>query len=311
MIISASRRTDIPAFYSDWLFNRVKDGYVMVRNPMNFHQISKISLSPEVVDGIVFWTKNPAPMIEKLRFLSSYTYYFQFTITPYKGDIEPVLDKKKVIDTFKKLSDSIGPEKVIWRYDPILLNSKYSFNYHIKAFENLSKQLQGYTNKCTISFIDTEYRNVKKNVKFLDLLRLNTDFQRKISRSFSTIAKAFNLTIETCAEKIDLSEYGIKHGHCIDKELFEKLLGCKLNIKKDKSQRSECGCVSSIDIGSYNTCNNRCLYCYANYNQGLAITNFNKHNPSSPLISGNICKNDVVKIREIKSCCISSISLFS
>ena len=153
MIISASRRTDIPTYYSEWFFNRLKDGFVYVRNPMNIHQISKIPLSPDVVDGIVFWTKNPTPMLNRLDELNQYIYYFQFTLNSYSVDVEPNIPSKNniVIPTFQKLSQKIGKDKVVWRYDPIFFNQKYTLDYHVKYFRMLADKLAGYTEKCTCS----------------------------------------------------------------------------------------------------------------------------------------------------------------
>lgn len=164
MIISASRRTDIPTYYSDWFFNRIKEGFVFVRNPMNAHQISRIDLRPDVVDGIVFWTKNPLPMLDRLDLLKEYTYYFQFTLTSYGEDVESNIPSKSnvIIPSFQRLSDKLGPERVIWRYDPIFLSQKYSIDYHIHYFEMLAKRLSLYTKKCTISFLDY-YCNTEKN----------------------------------------------------------------------------------------------------------------------------------------------------
>ena len=155
MILSVSRRTDIPAFYSEWFFNRIKEGYVCVRNPMNIHQISKIALTPNLIDCIVFWSKNPYPMLSRLDELKDYMYYFQFTINPYDTVLEQqVPGKKHVIETFKRLSDLISPDRVIWRYDPIILTDTISVDYHIKYFEELAKRLHTYTKTCIISFLD-------------------------------------------------------------------------------------------------------------------------------------------------------------
>ena len=156
MIISASRRTDIPTYYSDWFFNRIKDGYVCIRNPMNIHQISKVSLDPTVVDGIVFWTKNPIPMMGRLDELRDYMYYFQFTVNPYGPDVEQNVPSKSkiIIPTFKELSKKIGKNRVIWRYDPIFLTQKYSIEYHEKFFSKMAEILSAYTDKCIISFLD-------------------------------------------------------------------------------------------------------------------------------------------------------------
>ena len=152
MIISASRRTDIPAYYPDWFYNRIRDGYVCVRNPMNFHQVSRISLSPDVVDGIVFWTKNPRPLMSRLEELRAYPFYFQFTLTPYGKDVEPGVPNKNdvILPAFQELSRQIGPERVIWRYDPILFTDRYTMDYHITFFSQLARRLEGYTRKCML-----------------------------------------------------------------------------------------------------------------------------------------------------------------
>lgn len=311
MIISASRRTDIPSYYSEWFFNRIKDGYVCVRNPMNIHQISRVSLDPSVVDGIVFWTKNPLPMMDRLPELKDYTYYFQFTVNPYGPDIEQNLPSKRnvIIPAFQRLSDTIGPERIIWRYDPILLTKKYDIDCHVKCFEYMAKAMSGYTRKCIISFLDL-YKNTQNNTRDIGLLPLGEKEMREIAERFTEIAVKNHLIIESCSEMIDLEQYGIKHGHCIDCNLFEELLGCKLDLDKDKNQRMECGCVASIDIGMYNTCKNHCLYCYANYSQTTVDRNFSAHNPSSPLISGEIMPEDVIKDRKVTSCRNCQLNIF-
>lgn len=311
MIISASRRTDIPSYYSDWFINRIKERYVLVRNPMNIHQINKINLSPDFVDGIVFWTKNPIPMFDKLTLLNDYTYYFQFTITSYDKDVEPNIPSKNnhIIPAFQKLSDLIGPERIIWRYDPILLNQKYTIDYHKEYFEKIAKRIKGFSKSCTISFIDL-YRNISRNIKRLDLIDLTTDKIFLLCKSLSEIAHSYDLKINTCAEKIDLSQFDIEHACCINRELFERLLGYKLNVGKDKNQRHECSCVESIDIGMYNTCLNGCRYCYANYNARIVKNNVNKHKLNSPLIIGELETNDNIKIKECRSNKDGQINLF-
>lgn len=265
MIISASRRTDIPAFYSDWFFERIKDGYVLVKNPMNSHQIRNVKLTPDVVDCIVFWTKNPEKMLEKLVELKDYNFYFQFTLTSYGEDIEVNVPHKEkhIIPTFKKLSEKIGKEKVIWRYDPILLNDKYTIQYHIENFEKLAAELSNFTEKCTISFLDF-YKKTARNLKGLNVEPFDNCKMTELAKGLSQIAKSYNLKIDTCAEEINLEEFGIAHARCIDAELIEKISNRKLKTKKDKNQRKECGCAESVDIGAYNTCFHGCKYCYAN-----------------------------------------------
>lgn len=301
MIISASRRTDIPAYYSDWFFNRIKAGFVLVRNPMNPHQISRISLNPELVDAIVFWTKNPTPMLDKLDALSDYMYYFQFTLTSYGTDVEANIPSKNkfIVPAFQRLSDLIGSERVIWRYDPIFLSEAYTTDYHIRYFEELAKRLSPYTKKCTISFLDF-YKNTKKNMGEVSPADFPPEQQEFLAKTIAEIAHSYGLRVDTCAENINLEKYGIEHARCIDDRLIQKLLGCTLSVKKDKNQRVDCGCVESIDIGTYNTCHNGCRYCYANFSEKTLHSNVGKHDPNSPLLLGNVGADD--KITERKMC---------
>jgi hypothetical protein len=313
MIISASRRTDIPSYYSEWFLNRIKEGFVDVRNPLYPSQVSRYSLSPEVVDGIVFWTKNAEPMIQILDSLKDYMYYFQFSLTGHGNDVEDNLpDKKDIIETFKRLSDKIGPERVMWRYDPILLNSKYTFEYQIHAFGEIIKELKDYTKKVTISFID-EYkfggRSIYAEVNAEDF---SYEIQNKMAAQISQIAHEYGLAVDTCAEKIDLQKYGIEHARCVDSRVFEKLLDCKLSrlktkyeeLEKDKSQRVECCCIDSIDIGMTNTCLNGCKYCYATSSIEALRRNVLNCDPNSAMLVGEFSKNNGDKLtdhREKKS----------
>lgn len=311
MIISASRRTDIPAYFSDWFFNRLKEGYVLVRNPMNIHQVGQITLTRDVVDGIVFWTKNPTAMLPRLNELEHYPYYFQFTLNPYGTDVEPNVPSKNdiVIPTFQKLSNQIGKNRVIWRYDPIFFNEKYTFEYHVEYFKRLCDKLGPFTDRCTISFLD-DYRTTRNNTKPLDIYPESQERILRLMEKFSEIGKNQGLLINTCAEDIDLSQFNIKHAHCIELEKLETIGGCPLKVEKDKNQRTECGCIASIDIGMYNTCNHSCLYCYANYSRKTVLKNIPNHDSNSALICGKIQENDIIKVREVISCRKEQISLF-
>jgi len=298
MIISASRRTDIPAYYSDWMINRIREGFVCVRNPLNIHQISKIKLGHDVVDCIVFWSKNPGPIFDKLKFLNGYTYYFQFTLNPYEKDIEPNLPlKNEIIETFKKLSDMIGPEKVIWRYDPVLLNHRYTISYHIDKFSELANKLKNSTGKVTFSFIDF-YKKITKNIETNGIIEITTEEKNILAENFSKIAKENNLLIDICAENIDLSKYGISYARCIDDRLIAKITGYNFMAEKDKNQRLECGCVKSVDIGEYNSCSNGCIYCYANYSRALVEENIKKHLCLSPILIDEINSDDIIRERK-------------
>ena len=287
MIISCSRRTDIPAFYSDWFFNRICEEFVQVQNPVNANQLRQVSLAPSDVDCIVFWTKNPAPMLDRLHFLKNYFYYFQFTLTPYDKDIEPNLPPKaEIMDSFLKLSDKVGKKRVIWRYDPILLSDNITIEYHVDHFEEIAKRLLGYTEKCVISFIDM-YRHIQSRMSGLSVRPPDEYEMRLLVEKLARIAENYKMKVETCAEKIDLADLGIAHGKCIDDRLISELSGRNLNIKKDKYQREFCGCVSSIDIGEYNTCRHSCHYCYANVNQKKLKINQALHHNESPLLIGD------------------------
>lgn len=299
MIVSVSRRTDIPAFYSNWFFNRLKDGFVYVINPFNRKQVSKIELNPQTVDCFVFWTKDPYPMMERLDELKNFKYYFQFTITAYRNDVELCIRKKKeIINTFKALSEKIGKHKVIWRYDPILLSDFYTKEYHYFWFEKFCKELDGYTEKCVISFIDL-YKKTQRNTKQLNMINLTEEDMKEIAFEFSNIARKYNIEIETCSEGIDLTEFGVKKGKCIDDRLVSKIIGTHIDVKKDDTQREVCGCVKSVDIGQYNTCKHNCLYCYANFNYDQVKENCKKHIEGSPVLIGSLKGDEKITIRDM------------
>ncbi len=292
----------MPNYYSDWFIRRLREGFLYVRNPMNPHQISRVEISPEVVDCIVFWTKNPANMLDKLEYLKDYAYYFQFTLTGYGRDIEPGLpDKRKeLIPIFKRLSEAIGKEKVIWRYDPILVNKKYTTDYHKKAFEEIADSLSCYTEKVIISFVDL-YAKTQRNAKELDIARMTDDEMTDFTGEMARIAARYNLTVETCAEQIDFAKAGIGHGSCINKQLIERITGFKLLGGKDKNQRGECGCLESVEVGSYNTCLNGCKYCYANFSDNKVKENRRLYDPDAPLLCGVLTADDKITDRKIKS----------
>ncbi len=311
MILSVSRRTDVPSYYSDWFYNRIREGFLYVRNPMNPHQVSRIDLLPEVVDCIVFWTKNPAPMLERLQELSAYQYYFQFTLTGYGKDIECNVPHKKeeMIPIFQRLSGKIGAKRVIWRYDPILFNEKYTPEYHLKAFAQIGAALKGYTEKCVISFVD-EYAKNRRNMAELQVYNLAERELKDFAGKLGEIAETNGMRIASCSESIDLTGCGIEHNSCIDKALIEEIIGCKLKVSKDKAQRTECGCVESVEVGTYNTCLNGCKYCYANHSPESVRENCRKYNPDAPLLCGEVTAEDRISERKMKSLREAQMSLF-
>lgn len=302
MILSASRRTDIPNYYSEWLARRFRAGFLCVRNPMNFRQVSRIALNPNVIDCIVFWTKNPAPMLPYLDEYRRYMYYFQFTLTGYGKDIEPGLpDKRRIlIPAFCELADRIGRDRVIWRYDPIFLSDHYTLDYHVKAFTRIAEALAGRTRRVVISFLD-DYEKTKRNMKGINIQGLTKEKMRRLAHSFAVIAGRYGMEIQTCAEKIDLSEYGITHGACIDRGYIEHLLGCRLRAGKDHGQRPECRCMESVEIGSYHTCRNGCRYCYANFSDGRVQARIRDFDVDSPILCGKMEPEDRITERKMKT----------
>lgn len=287
MIVSVSRRTDIPAFYSEWFYKRIEAGFVHVINPMNTKQVSKIALDPEHVDCFVFWTKDARPMTKDIDKLDKFNYYFQYTITGYGPEVEKnIKNKNEIIENFKFLSRKIGKEKMILRYDPIFLTEKYTIDYHCGAFKKLCSKLKGYTTKCVISFIDL-YKKTERNTKELHIIKFDEDLIKEIAKKFVQIANEYEITIESCAEEIDLTKYGIEQGSCIDAKLVGSILGYEIDVKQD-NQRKGCKCVKSVDIGQYNTCMHHCLYCYANFNYDEVKKSYKLHNPNSTVLSGEI-----------------------
>lgn len=301
MILSVSRRTDIPAFYTEWFFNRLNEGFVLVRNPMNYHQVSKVKLSSSLIDCIVFWTKDPTIIMGRLNELSGYNYYFQVTITPYKKDIERnIQDKDQIISSFIKLSQLIGRERVIWRYDPIIITDNLTIDYHEENFEKMASKLAGYTDQCIISFVDL-YSKTERNIKHIKPIGISNNMMVDVGERLYKIARKYNLELNTCSEEIDLSSIGINHAKCIDEKLISKIVGQDLDISKDKNQRDICGCVSSIDIGAYNTCENGCLYCYANFSDNAVRNNIISHDEKSPFLIGKSEADDQIYERKMVS----------
>lgn len=294
MILFVSGRTDIPAFYSKWFINRVKAGFVDVRNPFNQNLISRINFSD--VDLIMFCSKNPLPMIDKLKMLKV-PVLFHVTITPYSKDVEPnIPDKRLIIEGVKKLSLVLGIDNVVLRYDPIFLSDKYNVDYHIRAFDKLCKNLNGYVNKIIVSFMD-EYKNVRSNKNILKYRTFTREDYKKIGEAFSKSAMDNGMSVQTCFEDNDLTEYGFVKGECLSHELAYILTGKKFkssNVRKEK----KCECVQMVDIGDYNSCMHMCKYCYANYDEKAVSSNFERHDDNSSLLIGSVQSDDVIKVRK-------------
>lgn len=291
MILNVSGRCDIVGFYTEWFLKRYQDGYVDVRNPFYPKQVSRIYFDD--VDGIVFCTKNPLPIIPYLDKIEK-PILFHITLTPYKKDIEPgVPSKDKIIEGIKEISNIIGSENTYVRYDPILLNDKYSLDYHIKAFNRVCELLDGYIKHIIISFVD-DYKNVRNNQKELNLKPITKEDMIETGKYFGSTAKTHGMTVQTCYEEENLVEYGFIKRDCVDRNLAFRLTG-KTNFKKWKSRG--CDCIEMVDIGVYNSCSHFCRYCYANYDEKQVIKNRQKHNPDSSLLIGELEKDDIIKVR--------------
>ena len=294
MILFASGRTGIVAFYTKWFINRYREGYVDVRNPFYNSLVSRIYL--EDVDLLYFCTKNPLPIIPYLKEFDK-PILFNVTITPYKNDVEVnVPNKSLIIEGVKKIAEIIGKENVYVRYDPIFLSERYNLNYHIKAFERLCSLLDGVTNHIIISFID-DYKNVRKNMNSLKIIPFTKEDYKEIGVNFSRIASKYNISCQTCFEKEDLVKYGFVKEDCLSKKMAYTLTG-KVYRKGRMRKENLCNCVEMVDIGFYNSCKHLCKYCYANYDEGKVLENFQNHNVNSSLLIGELSDTDVIKIRK-------------
>lgn len=290
MIISASRRTDIPAFHMDWMMNRLRAGYCLVRNPMVANVVYRIDLDPKNVDAIIFVTKNPAPIIPHLKEIASMGHLalFQVTITPYGRDIEPEVPfKADVADAFKAVSERIGADRMIWRYDPIILNDRIGVEYHRRKFELLCKELEGYTRRCTFSFLEM-YGKLHDRPELRSITFAEMD---AMAEMMVPIAERYGMKLSYCCAKHDLSRFGIEPRGCIDRQMMRSL-----NIpleEMDSPLRDGCRCVKNIDIGSYDTCLHNCIYCYAN-RRNKEQRRMKDYDPEGEMLYGSLSPEDTV-----------------
>jgi hypothetical protein len=315
-IISASRRTDIPKFYGEWFMKRIKEGYCMVPNPLFPTKAYEVSLKPGDVLAIVFWSKDPKPLIPHLSVLDEkkFRYYFQLTLNNYDRELEPcVPDLERRVDTFLELSGRLGRDRVIWRYDPIILSNKTGVGFHLENVDKISHMLKGATERLVISFID-DYNKTKAR---LDRLKsdpgydfsadpLSADGLDELLAGINQMAQGSGLKVFSCAEDVDLAKYNIEKGSCIDAGLIEKIwpellwdkdfqkLHKNKNLKKDPNQRPACLCVTSKDIGENNTCRHGCAYCYATSGTKEPGEYNKDHNSDWDSITGDCVRTEVV-----------------
>lgn len=293
MILSVSERCDIVAFYMEWFCNRLQAGFLDVRNPFYPKQVSRIVLDKEHIEAIVFCTKNPEPLYRRIKEIP-YPFILHVTITPYLNDIEPfVLDKKKTIAIVKKISQEIGKDRVIIRYDPIFISPKYNIDYHKKMFTRLCEEINGYASRIIISFVDLK-RNTLKNRKILNMEPLTREKVDTLASFMGKVAAKNHLVISTCAENLSLEKFGFQNIPCTPEVSIQRLLNNQKKYRQNKT-RENCSCIDMVDIGSYNTCPHFCRYCYANYEEKQVLSNEKQHDPTSSLLIGHLNTDDIVK----------------
>lgn len=278
MILSASRRTDLPAFYGEWTENRLREGRVLVPNPFRPSQVRDLRFSPETVDCIVFWTKNAGPMLPRLPRIREmgYSFYFQYTLTPYGPELEPGLaNKRQVLADMRRLGEMLGPEGLVWRYDPILTGFGWTAERHLEAFGRLCRALGGAAGRCVVSFLDI-YRGMERAFS-----PVPPEEAERLARGLGQIAAEYRLPLFACSEEGDFSRFGIGRSACIDPTLVSAAAGRTVSVPRDRNQRPGCGCAASVDIGMYGSCRHGCRYCYASGGRRLKSA---RHNPASPLL---------------------------
>lgn len=309
MIINTGQRTDIPAFYSKWFMNRIKEGFVLVRNPYYPTQVTKFLLNPDVVDVIGFCTKNPRPMIKYLDDLKEFGQFWYITITGFDKDLEPnVPPIEEVIKDFKTISDKVGANAIGFRYTPIIINNKYTLEYHIKTFKKITEELKGYTHLCAFGFLDIYPKLAKIHPELKDA---SDEDKITIAKEFSKIAKENDIELRLCSKEKWLKDYGINIEGCMLLKDYEKAINKNLKpTKKMQARKSYCSCFLSNDIGSYNSCPHLCKYCYANGNEEEIRRNYKNHDDASPLLIGNLKEDDKVGEAKQESWIDETITLF-
>ena len=292
MIINTGQRTDIPAFYAEWLANRLRAGTVLVRDPYAPGRLIRYRLDPAVVDVLGFCTKDPAPLLQYEELLRPYRQFWYVTITPYGRDIEPyVPDKRAVLESFMRLSERVGADCVGWRYDPIFLSERYPLERHLRAFEYIARALSGCTRIAVISFIDL-YDKTRRN--FPEARSVSREDRLTLGKALVEIAAKYGMTVYPCAEGDELAAYGADCRGCMTIPLYERAIGQRLRPPRFAPARRQCACYLGCDIGAYNTCGHLCRYCYANYDAATVRHNMKLHDPKSPLLIGHLLPDDEV-----------------
>lgn len=294
MILNTGGRTDTVQYYSEWLLNRFREGYVLSRNPLFPNVINRIELSPDTIDVVVFCSKDYAPILDRLHEISDrFKCYYHYTITAYDTDIEPnVPSIEQSVETLKQLSAQVGKEKVAWRYDPVLLTEKYTIEKHFETFDYMARELSPYVDRCIFSFVEM-YKKLAVNMP--ELQPISNDNKLLLVKGLGAIAKQYGLYLQTCAAKDDYLQFGVHHSGCMTTEIFSRALGLNFKHQAHKGNRIGCACMESRGWGDYNSCPNGCRYCYANKDHAKAAENYRRHDPKSPLLLGDVLPTDTIK----------------
>lgn len=294
MILNTGGRTDTVQYYSEWLLNRFREGYVLSRNPLFPNVINRIELSPDTIDVVVFCSKDYAPILDRLHEISDhFKCYYHYTITAYDTDIEPnVPSIEQSVETLKQLSAQVGKEKVAWRYDPVLLTEKYTIEKHFETFDYMARELSPYVDRCIFSFVEM-YKKLAVNMP--ELQPISDDNKILLVKGLGAIAKQYGLYLQTCAAKDDYLQFGVHHSGCMTTEILSRALGLNFKHQAHKGNRIGCACMESRGLGDYNSCPNGCRYCYANKDHAKAAENYRRHDPKSPLLLGDVLPTDTIK----------------
>ena len=293
MIINTGARTDTVQYYSQWLLNRFREGYVLVRNPLFPSKVTRYELDPEKVDCVVFCSKNYRPILGRINEITDrFNTYFYYTITAYGKDIEPgVPSIDESMETLIELSSKAGRGRIAWRYDPVLLTEAYTIDRHLNTFWRMAEKLFPYIDRCIFSFVEM-YRKLERNMP--ELIPLTAEDKRTIAEGLGRIAVENGIYIQTCGTDEDYAEYGIHRSGCMTLDILGRANGVEFRNLKHKGMRQGCHCIESRDIGAYDTCLNRCRYCYANTDPDRAFGNFRYHDPDSPMLLGTLKDGDMI-----------------
>lgn len=293
MIVNTGGRTDTVQYYSEWLLRRFEEGYALSRNPLFPRKISHLELSPDVVDCVVFCSKNYRPILPRLHEITDrFNSYCYYTITAYGRDVEPgVPSINESMQTLIELAGIVGRQRVAWRYDPVLLTKTYTVERHLETFDRMARTLAPHIDRCIFSFVEI-YEKVKFNMP--ELVMLTEESMDKLARGMGEIAAQYGIYLQACGTDGDFSRYGIHPSGCMTLDILGAANNVEFRTLKHKGMRHGCHCIESRDIGAYDTCPNGCKYCYANKDPRKAAENFKLHDPTSPLLLGSARPDDEI-----------------